>query len=202
MGGREFFIGVDLGKLRDHSAICVIDREYVKEGWNAVFFCDDYREVLTVKHLEQVQLGTSYPRVVHRVKDLAQRASLLGKVSVVVDATGVGDPVVDMMRLAKIEGELVPVKITSGEHATRSNGDYMVPKADLIVGLQMMIARDMLGIAGALELRRELMDELLKIGPELRATGSGHDDLVIAVALACWRLRDRKVCGEMSQPLL
>ena len=67
-----------------------------------------------------------------------------------------------------------------------------------MVVLQTMVARGMLSLAEDLELRQELMGELLSIGPGLRAGGAGHDDL--AVALACWPVRVMRTIGERSDP--
>ena len=201
MGGREIIVGVDLGKRHDYSAIAVIDKEYEKDRWDAVLYCDTYREVLTLRHLEKVELRTAYPRVVERVKEVARRASDLGRVTVVVDATGVGDPVVDLMKESRLAGDLMAVKITAGEQTVKVRGEWHVPKSELMVGLQMMVARGRLAVARELELREELMGELLGIGPELKAVGSGHDDLAVAVALACWPLRVRGTIGERSDPL-
>ena len=47
-----FYLGLDLGQRRDHSAIAVIEKR------NAL---------MLVRHLERVALGTPYPAVVERV---------------------------------------------------------------------------------------------------------------------------------------
>jgi len=202
MGGREIFIGVDLGKLRDYTAICAIDVEFIRAGRDPVLACDVYDKRVTVRILERVRLGTSYPRVVRRVREVANRAADLGRVTVVVDATGLGGPVVDMFREADVRAELVPVTISGGEHAAQGHGGWTVPKAELMVGLQMMVAEGELRIAANLPLRREFLEEALKIGPELHAKGTGHDDLVMAMALGCWRMGERGRVGERAQRLL
>ena len=52
---------------------------------------------LGVVGLERVPLGTPYPQVVERLWRLTHRMDLIGQVKVVVDATGVGSPVVEAM---------------------------------------------------------------------------------------------------------
>ena len=79
-----FYVGLDLGQRRDHSAIVVVQ----EAGFEAV----------VVRHIERVPLGTSYPRVVSRVRQIARDQELVGRCSVVVDGTGVGAPVVEMLR--------------------------------------------------------------------------------------------------------
>ena len=73
---------------------------------------------------------------------------------------------------------------------------WNVPKRDLLAGLDVLLERGQLRIARhGLEtatLLRELMDVRVTHSPRghvrLGADGCGqHDDLVIALALACWR---------------
>jgi hypothetical protein len=66
----------------------------------------------------------------------------------VVDATGVGAPVVDLLRAAGIGERLVAVTITGSDDVTRGpGGDWRVPKRDLVTGLQVMLQSGELGIA-------------------------------------------------------
>lgn len=60
-----FFVGVDLGQKRDHAAIAVVEREPGEEA-------------VRVRHLERMALGTPYPRVVTRVRELVQENRLQG----------------------------------------------------------------------------------------------------------------------------
>ncbi len=183
-----FYVGLDLGQKRDHAAIAVVEKE-------------PGEELLRVRHLERIALGTSYPRVVARVRDLVTDEKLAGQCALAVDGTGVGAPVVDLLRDARLGCELAPVTISGGERESLVGGMFSVPKRDLIAGVQvlleqgeMKIARD-LREAGALT--RELMDVRMTMSGggrvRLGADGAGeHDDLVIALALACW-LANRKI---------
>jgi hypothetical protein len=48
---------------------------------------------------------------------------------------------------------------------------------------------------------KELRD-VRESGGRVGAAGAGeHDDLVIALALACWRAKRREFCGEVGQRL-
>jgi hypothetical protein len=179
-----FYVGLDLGQSRDHSAIAVVER----------------REALLVRHVERVTLGTSYPRVVSRVRDILRGGELRGRCSLTVDGTGVGAPVVEMLRGAQIGCEISAVTITGGERAHSIQGAggeaWSVPKQDLIAGVQVLLERGELKIARKMRDTGPLVRELLDIrvsqgrGGRMRlgADRSGeHDDLVIALALACWR---------------
>jgi hypothetical protein len=91
----------------------------------------------------------------------------------VVDQTGVGRPVVDMLR--RTTGWVVPITITGGQAVTQApDGSYHVPKKELVTCLQVVLqSRRMQITATAHE--------------TFGAWRQGqHDDLVLAVALACW----------------
>ena len=89
----------------------------------------------------------------------------------------------------------MPVTITAGGRETCEDGNWRVPKRDLIQGLLVLFQRGVLQICGHLPEAETLIDELggmrIKIsaeGHDSYAAGreSEHDDLVIAAALACW----------------
>src|SRR3954447_17436204 len=98
------------------------------------FRCE-VRNVL--RHLQRVPLHTPYPDVVELARRLVAMPELARRTTLVVDATGVGNPVVDLLRQAKLPCSLVPVTITSGDRETSDTRGYGVPKRDLIVGLQV-----------------------------------------------------------------
>ena len=140
-------------------------------------------------------MGTSYPRVVARVKAILALDELGGQCSVAADATGVGAPVMDMLREARLGCDVESVTITSGEKESRSGQTWNVPKRDLIAGLQVLLERDQLRIAEKLRDAGPLMRELMNVRTRRKENGrerSGadgygeHDDLVIALALGCW----------------
>lgn len=191
--GREFFFGVDLGKLTDYSAIAIVEQFVVRDGFDPYLRSEVWKIRNVVRHLERVRLGTSYPRVVERVAGLVEKASAAGRCSVVVDATGVGEPVVDALRAERMGVELIPVTLTGGAHSVRAaGGSWHVPKKEILVGLQGMVARREIEVSSALALRDDFFEEMAAIGRGLRAEGKAHDDMVMAVGLACWKIRGRK----------
>ncbi len=197
----ENIIGVDLGQSKDFTAICVIEktRNYkVKENLPAnynfllhgPYKTSDKKNYFHVRHLERLPLGTSYPDVVRRVSDIQQKVD---SVKIVVDYTGVGRPVFDMFKEAK----LYPwgISITGGDKVTRDGRIYNVPKRDLAGVLQVLYQQERIKVASKLHQARILNDELLnfkvKIDPETghdtyEHRSGKHDDLVLAVACACW----------------
>jgi len=177
-----FYLGLDLGQRRDPSAIAVVEKT----------------RVMRVRHLERFRLGTSYPHVVERVREITQHRELAGRCALAVDGTGVGAPVVDMLRAARLGCDLAAVTITGGERQRQTGSVWSVPKRDLIAVVQVLLERDELKLARGLRelgaLMRELMDVRSSAGiggrVRLGADGFGeHDDLVIALALACWRAK-------------
>jgi hypothetical protein len=216
MVGREseFFIGLDLGQRQDHTAIAVVERLDAAEyrfDWMRYGQREESRTVRhDVRRLERMRLGTPYGRVVERVRELAAHPAVAVRCSVVVDATGVGGPVVERLMEAGLPCDLIPVTITGAGEASRRGLGWSVPKADLMTGLQVMLQEGELRVARELPLASELRRELLQIRAEAGASGrmrygafgSGqHDDLVLAVALACWRSR-RPAVGEMGRRLI
>ncbi len=185
-----YYAGLDLGQKRDHSALVVVER--VDHGM--AFQGAAYRSIL-VRYVERMRLGLPYPAVVQRVSEIVRSQELRDKCSLVVDATGVGAPVVDMLREARLGCNLTPVTISGGE----GGSGKVVSKQDLMAGVQVLLEKGQLRIGRLKEreqLKRELMDVRMSRGNAGRmrigADGSGeHDDLVIALALACWRARCR-----------
>jgi hypothetical protein len=200
-----FYVGLDLGQRQDHSAIAVVEKRIPR----LAFLPPEGRELL-VRKVERLPLGTPYPGVVARVRELMCGEALAGQCTLVVDATGVGAPVVEMLRSARLGCEVTAVTITGGEKESGSGSTKSVPKRDLIAGLQLALEKSELKIARRMKeagtLVRELVDvratASLGLGKvKIGANGSGqHDDLVLALALACWRAA-RKEIGWSSQRL-
>jgi threonine dehydrogenase-like Zn-dependent dehydrogenase len=192
----RYYVGVDLGQTQDYTAIAVVERVELKGEWDAVEFAWRKVVALRLRHLERVPLGTSYVDVVERAARVTRTSKLAGRCELVVDATGVGRPVVDLLRKTRMGGKIIPVTFTGGNTESRTNGYYGVPKRDLITGLKILLQRGALQIAAGMEYGPALVKEMGDM--RVKVTRSGyeqfeawregtHDDLVFAVALACWR---------------
>src|SRR5262245_6945507 len=81
------FVGVDLGQASDFTAISVLERPESEAPALPVY---------RLRHVEQIPLGTPYPAVMERVLTVL-KAPELRVVALVVDGTGVGRPIVDML---------------------------------------------------------------------------------------------------------
>ena len=193
--GAWYFVGVDLGQSHDFTAIAVVERAEMAGDYDPVVAA--YKKVvkLRVRFLARPALGTPYTEVVNRVVEVTRWPDLVKRCQLIVDGTGVGRPVVDLLRRSGPGCTVMPVTITGGDTEEYANGYHRVPKRDLIVGLQLLFQRGELQIAGELELgpalEKELGDMRVKTTPfgreQYGAWREGqHDDLVLAVALACW----------------
>jgi hypothetical protein len=119
---------------------------------------------------------------------------LAGARHLVVDQSGVGRPVVDMLRETKLWP--MAVTITGGDRESQDGPEYRVPKRVLVSTLQVALQSERLKVAASLAEAKRWADEMLAFQVELTATGHDkygndeaqqkHDDLVIATALAVW----------------
>ncbi len=208
-------IGADIGQKVDPTAIAVCEalrretgRMLRGPGYGDGSF--EHRPetefAFEARHLERLPLGTDYPAVAARLAEVARgvlaRAAEGGrprpaKVRLVVDATGVGAPVVDIVRQA-IKGTPVVLSAATFTHGDRLDGhvgarEIRVGKAYLVSRLQALLQTDRLALPPnhpeAAALARELMDYEIKVDEDANDTygafkiGS-HDDLVTALGLA------------------
>ena len=113
-----------------------------------------------LRNAERVALGSPYPEVLDRVKRLVKRDPLTVRVQVVVDATGVGAPVV-LLKEAQLGCRLYPVVITSGEEESSDGVRWRVPRRGLLAGLQVAFQRKrLLLLSAAVSALEPLIDEL------------------------------------------
>jgi len=194
----RFFVGLDLGQVCDFSTLAVIERVELTGEWDAVTFALKKRTMLRLRYLERISLGTPYPDVVSRVSDVMQQVAAEGNCELVVDGTGVGRPVVDLLRRSGLPCNLRAAIITGGIAEHYSDGFNHIPKKDLITGLQVMLQQGTLQIAGGLKFGPALVTEMAEMRVKITQPGheqygawreGSHDDLVFAVALSTWAAR-------------
>jgi hypothetical protein len=185
----HFYLGLDLGQRCDFSALAAI--EYRPGGLpHYLSPWTNPPHIYELRQLQRALLGTPYPEVVERVARFVAPPDIAGRATLAVDATGVGAPVIDLIRNREMDCSLLPVIITGGERGRLDRGYQMLPKRDLIVNLELMLERSELTIAGQLPNRARLVEELMNMrAKSLRAENGNHDDLVLAVALAAWAAR-------------
>src|SRR5262249_47623943 len=136
----EYCMGLDLGQQSDPTTIAVAEKVQVPTGKPMLERGAPTESHYHLRHIERMPLGTPYPTVVARVVELVPQPPLCGAVSLAVDGTGVGLPVVDMLKAAPLgDTPLYPVLITSGDHENHERGIYHVPKRTLVANLQVFL---------------------------------------------------------------
>jgi hypothetical protein len=174
--------------------VAVLERKESVGEWDGAWWA--HRKELSPRllNLHRLPLDTPYPNVAAHICRVMRHPQLKGRSELVVDGTGVGRPVVDIIRAENLHCPFLPVMITCGTKETTSKGYYHVPKRDLITRVQILLQQDRLRIAAKIKdapvLVKEMTEMQVKVTPsgnELFAAREGkHDDLVFAVALACW----------------
>lgn len=155
-----------------------------------------------LRHLERPAIGTPYPDIVRHVVSLLASLPDLLNAPLVIDRTGVGRAVYDLFREAGHRGGVWGVTITAGDTVvTEDYGrGYRVPKRDLVAVLQALLQQRRLKIANGLPLGSVFAAEALNFKAKISLSGhdsyeagtaadwrdGAHDDLVLAVSLACW----------------
>ena len=195
-----FALGCDLGQSVDPTAIAVVER--VVEAKVPRQIGGDLFEIAAeprfeCRYLSRLPLQTSYPAIINHVASLLTRAPLRGNCRLVADATGVGRPILELFERAGLNP--VAVTITSGdiERTQRESSDWWrVSKIRLVGQLQALLHSKQLRISKsqteAAALAMELADfraTFTDAGNAIFGARTGrHDDLVLALAIACWWL--------------
>ena len=207
----HLFLGLDLGQRHDPAAIAILQRTQEPTGPFNHATWEITRELhFRLCHTERLALGTPYITIVDRIRRLLEKLSapLPGIHSdagaaplrtLVVDASGVGRPVVELLRKTGIgwttapgnpgRAAIAPVTITaSGAPRMEASGEEFVSRRDLITNLRVLLEKRLLRISARIHDRQALLKEFVEVQDR---SGSRHDDLVMATALACWRATRR-----------
>ena len=202
-----YYVGLDLGQSADYTALAVVQsvKERNDDGQLKTF--------LHLRHLERYPLRTSYTTIADVVVNVMRSKALNDdeydpsrhriakpKVELLVDKTGVGRGVTDILKERGLR--FTGIVIHGGESTHKTDGVYHVPKKDLVAALEVPFDTGRLKIAEGLEfwsvLREELQTFRRKQNPKTSHVSfehwrdSEHDDLVLAVAMACWGASARR----------
>jgi hypothetical protein len=196
-----YYIGLDLGQSADFTALAVVQSENEVNGKGTS------KKRLRLRHLERYPLRTPYTNIADGVAALMRSPALTAdeydparrrvskpKLELLVDSTGVGRAVTDLLKSRGLRFKAIT--ITGGERARGSGGQWSVPKRDLVAALEVPFHTGALQVAQGLELWPTLREELLSFRRKVNLKtahdsyehwrDSDHDDLVLACALACW----------------
>ncbi len=203
-------IGADIGQKVDPTAIAVTEQQWRDEEGRAT----DYH---LVRYLQRLPLGTPYPEVAKRLETLIANVQQRGhsadveaarpiSLAFYVDATGVGQPVVDLLK-----GVGVPVRavyFTHGDRRTKqADGTITLGKAWLVSRLQALLQTGRILLPKTAEadaLARELLDYEIRVDQNANDRYGAfkvgtHDDLVTALGLSVQPHAQAGVLGNTPQ---
>lgn len=185
--------GLDLGQANDFTALAIAAPTRADPP------------IYTIPHVERLPQGVPYTEVVGHVGKLIarlrapdQETKMSAEVALVVDYTGVGRPIVDMLMDAELDCDLIPVTITAGAHVSQNPLGVSVPKRILATTTQLVLQEQRLKISKRSSFAGILADELKGFRAKISPSGhiafeaaedwrsAKHDDLVLALALALW----------------
>jgi len=210
-------VGVDIGQKVDPTAVCVCEverrevepsrMEFPKRG--GLFESNDMiripakvDEVYVARHVGRLPLGTSYPDIARHIAELVESLVKRGisRPRIIVDSTGVGAPVVDILREA-LKGrsrDLIAATFTHGDKYTQNDESHQrqgstasVGKAYLVSRLQALLQTNRLKLPKTPEteaLAKELKEYEIRIDQDANDKYGAfkvgtHDDLVTALGL-------------------
>lgn len=187
-------VGVDLGKVRDKSALVVTEYTPVRVQANGTWWVDtgtmpeekkwtrSVKDTLyTVRMVRSITLGTSYPDVAREIVKICRRLRKehhAAEVHLVIDQTGVGRAPVDMVREqldAALRVKLTAVNFTGTswcQSAPLHRPEVSCGKAYLVVHLQSVMQKLLLQLPKG-QLIAEVVEELKAF--EVRTALNGHD---------------------------
>jgi hypothetical protein len=200
----RFTLGQDFGQSNDRAADCLIEttvpteeRERMATDLKTriqypVKYMHRLPAIYDVRHLERHRLRLPYPELVQRTKTLLATPELRGRTDQVIDDTGVGKAVSDLMRAERLTP--ICISISPGNVVHGTGHRISVPKRDLVATAAVVFQSKRVRIAKGLPDAAALIKELMAFRAKIDAVtghdsygGVGeHDDLVTAFALAIW----------------
>jgi hypothetical protein len=178
----SFVVGLSLGQQRDQTAIAVIEET------------DGNR--FEVGHFERWR-AESIPELVASLEAFLPalpRKDKLSSVSLAIDATEIGRPVVEMIRHAKTRANVYSIAVTGGDSDSREGWQIWLPERNLLSNLTLLLQTGKLTIVRDLPLASSLKKDFeglrakaSTIAEDSRADWRrDQDGLVVAVSLAAW----------------
>jgi hypothetical protein len=188
----KYFSGLDVGRPSEFTALAVLEQTTQPDPESP----DRTLRFYAVRHLERFELGTSFPAICARLKAVFSD-SRLQKSTLTVDRTVVGQPVIDLLRRARLGVSTRPLTITAGQQSEYDQyGTCLVPKNELVSTLQVLLQTRRIKVAPSLPQAETLTKELSRFRAKSTLVSvdtledwreGPHDDLVLAVAIAAWQ---------------
>lgn len=198
----KYYVGLDLGKKHDPTAIAIVEKRTQilddPRDTEAKWIEQSERKIMTsldIGYLYRWPLNTKYTEIAKRVAEIMGNPKLQEEAVLVVDATGVGAAVIEILR----QENLTPIEIMihGGKRVTREGHIYSVPKMDLVSAMATSFEQRLIRLAPS-DHRDTLIAELQHFRYKITTSGNttaaawrerDHDDLVLAASLAVWYAR-------------
>lgn len=199
----DYIYSIDLGKLGDYHGEVLSEvqsiirsrtsnarRGLISDGLEEVI----YPEIL-VRYLGRNQL--SYDKITDKARARMEDPRVIHNCDLVIDATGVGIPVLDFMKRLGLSP--IGIWISSGQNPNAKDYGYSVPKSDLISTLQLALSIGCLKFSKGLDPKivKQLQHEFQFFREKKRSPThtsmeawreKDHDDILLALAINVWRV--------------
>jgi hypothetical protein len=200
----DTWIGVDLGKLSDFTAACVLERSLSigEKGWPERNSLGFRRCRFVCRAIKRYKLGTPYARIVEHVVAQCKRPDVRAPIKVVIDGSGVGIGVEEMFRSA-LSGSSIEchaISITAGRTwSIVGSKRYNVAKLEIVGVVREALESGRIKVPSKLEFAKTLARELQSFKRKITdsanetfgARSGSHDDLVLALVLPVWLASQR-----------
>ena len=201
----RYYFGLDLGKRQDHSALVTVELTWSLGPQDPATRAHTQLPHLTIRYAARLPLGFETTGIPRFVREAAQSfplwAALRQPGTLLVDATGNGHTVIELLRADRNGLLLKPVSISSGYQARLlPDNYYSIPRTDLLTRLKLLFERGVLKIERTAAGVDFLERELIQFEPGGRQPE--HDDLVMALALAVWQAAEdhKELIGMPASP--
>jgi hypothetical protein len=227
---KEYLIIVDPGKKRDPAALMVMrDNFKIVDGDSRIGIPDKKQHFYEIVFIDKF-VNTKYTDLVRNVCVLSEHRDLKNNHDLLVDGTGVGEAVVDIMR----ESYLTPIPIVftgggdvnekysefssvfSNAQAGKMRGaqvlkEICVPRDDLVTAGQVVSQQGRIGIVPSLKFAEDFRKQLMGFKGDPNTTRKKmryeaeneetHDDLIVCYLMgAWWFTRSRKTDEQIIPP--
>ena len=206
---RQYYVGLDLAKKQDFSAVAVVEQCVWTTGKkDPLTFAPLLERNTVLRHIEQIKSGTTYMRVVEHVRKMLVSEQLRDETVIFsMDATGAGEGVMEMVEAMLVQARrertgvlnFAGVVFTAGGKTTWHQYEARVPKNTIVEGVLLAVERGELILGKDMPGVKELVAELQMMQQERSERGTRwvsagkHDDLVMALGLALWGTTYREV---------
>jgi Terminase RNaseH-like domain len=190
MAASRYLVGIDVGQTTDPSAVLVLEHDIYQKN-----------PIYLVRAAHRYPLGTRFTELAADILDRFTKPPFNDRNTMIaIDATGVGLPVVELIKANPRLWQVYAITITGATAVGGSGYTRTVPKRDLITTAAVLFQQQRIRIAAGLPDTPALIHELLNF--RVKTSDSGHktyeaagsrehDDLVLALSLALWTAEQR-----------